>query len=334
MPRNSPTGFVMRLLRRRHRLCADLAHLVAGRRSASLGAYATFVVFAWRDDDEYDIPAEEVARIDRGQPRRPRAEALREARAAHDRRRRNRRPTGSAGWRWTAARRPAAGQGGPASKRIDRRLRLLDLPAQRHRHVLGVLRHLRGAGRRDRRRARRARSCSTCGNVALRRRRACCSRASPAASPAWRPRRATSCSGPRSAWRSPSLLGAGFLALEMQRVRRAWSRTATGRSAAPSCRRSSRWSAATALHVTAGLLWLRHHDGAGRWPRASAPTSCAGCSASPCSGTPSTSSGSASSPSSIWWEPPHERHIEGFDDALPGDDADRRPARQAPTAPP
>jgi cytochrome o ubiquinol oxidase subunit I len=30
-----------------------------------IGAYATFVVFAWRDHDEYVIPAEEVARIDR-----------------------------------------------------------------------------------------------------------------------------------------------------------------------------------------------------------------------------------------------------------------------------
>ena len=30
-----------------------------------LGAYATFVVFAWRDRTEYRIPAEEVARIDR-----------------------------------------------------------------------------------------------------------------------------------------------------------------------------------------------------------------------------------------------------------------------------
>ncbi len=32
---------------------------------AAFGAFATFVVFAWRDRDEYIIPAEEVARIDR-----------------------------------------------------------------------------------------------------------------------------------------------------------------------------------------------------------------------------------------------------------------------------
>jgi cytochrome o ubiquinol oxidase subunit 1 len=30
-----------------------------------LGAYATFVVFAWRDRDEDIIPADEVARLDR-----------------------------------------------------------------------------------------------------------------------------------------------------------------------------------------------------------------------------------------------------------------------------
>jgi cytochrome o ubiquinol oxidase subunit 1 len=30
-----------------------------------VGAVATFVVFAWRDHDEYVIPAKEVARIDR-----------------------------------------------------------------------------------------------------------------------------------------------------------------------------------------------------------------------------------------------------------------------------
>jgi len=30
-----------------------------------VGAYATFVVFAWRDRTEYRIPAEEVARINR-----------------------------------------------------------------------------------------------------------------------------------------------------------------------------------------------------------------------------------------------------------------------------
>jgi cytochrome o ubiquinol oxidase subunit 1 len=74
MPRNSPTGFI----------CAFFATImgfaliwyiwwlvVAG----VTGAYATFVVFAWRDIDEYEIPAEAVAEIDRAN-RRARGEAL------------------------------------------------------------------------------------------------------------------------------------------------------------------------------------------------------------------------------------------------------------------
>ncbi|HUZ13672.1 MAG TPA: cytochrome o ubiquinol oxidase subunit I [Caulobacteraceae bacterium] len=64
MPRNSPTGFV----------CAFFAtflgfaciwHIWWLAIAAALGAFATFVVFAWRDRTEYLIPAEEVARIDR-----------------------------------------------------------------------------------------------------------------------------------------------------------------------------------------------------------------------------------------------------------------------------
>jgi cytochrome o ubiquinol oxidase subunit I len=64
MPRNSPTGFV----------CAFFATLVGFALiwhiwwmviAGLIGAYATFVVFAWRDHDEYEIPAQEVARLDR-----------------------------------------------------------------------------------------------------------------------------------------------------------------------------------------------------------------------------------------------------------------------------
>jgi cytochrome o ubiquinol oxidase subunit 1 len=32
---------------------------------AAVGAFATFVVFAWRDQDEYIVPADEVAQVDR-----------------------------------------------------------------------------------------------------------------------------------------------------------------------------------------------------------------------------------------------------------------------------
>jgi len=63
-PRNSPTGFV----------CAFFATVVGFALIwhiwwlailGLIGAYATFVVFAWRDTSEYIIPAGEVARIDR-----------------------------------------------------------------------------------------------------------------------------------------------------------------------------------------------------------------------------------------------------------------------------
>jgi cytochrome o ubiquinol oxidase subunit 1 len=64
MPANSPTGFT----------CAFFAaflgfaliwHIWWMVGLAALGAYATFVVFAWRDRVEYLIPADAAARIDR-----------------------------------------------------------------------------------------------------------------------------------------------------------------------------------------------------------------------------------------------------------------------------
>jgi cytochrome o ubiquinol oxidase subunit 1 len=67
MPRNSPTGFI----------CAFFATLMGFAliwhiwwlvAAGFVGAYATFVVFAWRDEDEQLITAEEVARIDQARP--------------------------------------------------------------------------------------------------------------------------------------------------------------------------------------------------------------------------------------------------------------------------
>jgi len=64
MPRSSPTGVV----------CAFFAtmmgfaliwHIWWLLALGAVGAYATFVVFAWRDVPDYVIPADEVARIDR-----------------------------------------------------------------------------------------------------------------------------------------------------------------------------------------------------------------------------------------------------------------------------
>jgi cytochrome o ubiquinol oxidase subunit 1 len=74
LPRNSPTGFI----------CAFFAtfmgfaliwHIWWLVGVAFLGAFATFVVFAWRDRTEDRIPADEVARIDRAN-RRARGSAL------------------------------------------------------------------------------------------------------------------------------------------------------------------------------------------------------------------------------------------------------------------
>jgi cytochrome o ubiquinol oxidase subunit 1 len=64
IPRNSPTGFV----------CAFFAsvmgfaliwHIWWMVAAGAIGAFATFVVFAYRDHDEDTIPADEVARVDR-----------------------------------------------------------------------------------------------------------------------------------------------------------------------------------------------------------------------------------------------------------------------------
>jgi cytochrome o ubiquinol oxidase subunit 1 len=80
MPRNSPTGFICAFFATfmGFALIWHIWWLVA---FAALGAYATFVVFAWRDRVEYIIPADEVARIDRLN-RSARSEALVHAGAA------------------------------------------------------------------------------------------------------------------------------------------------------------------------------------------------------------------------------------------------------------
>jgi cytochrome o ubiquinol oxidase subunit 1 len=76
VPRNSPTGFI----------CAFFATIVGFALiwhiwwmvgAGLLGAFATFVVFAWRDRTELEIPREEVARIDRAN-RQARSRALAE----------------------------------------------------------------------------------------------------------------------------------------------------------------------------------------------------------------------------------------------------------------
>jgi cytochrome o ubiquinol oxidase subunit I len=75
LPRNSATGFVTAFLAvvTGFALIWQIWWLVV---LGLLGAYVTFVVFAWRDVHETEIPAEEVARIDRAN-RAARAAALR-----------------------------------------------------------------------------------------------------------------------------------------------------------------------------------------------------------------------------------------------------------------
>jgi cytochrome o ubiquinol oxidase subunit 1 len=74
MPRNSPTGFICAFFATfmGFALIWHIWWLVA---ASAVGAYATFVIFAWRDQDEYVIPADTVARLDRAN-RTARGEAL------------------------------------------------------------------------------------------------------------------------------------------------------------------------------------------------------------------------------------------------------------------
>jgi cytochrome o ubiquinol oxidase subunit 1 len=74
MPRNSPTGFVTAFVATVMGF-ALIWHIWWLAGVAFLGAYATFVVFAWRDHDEYHVPVETLARADR-ENRAVRAEAL------------------------------------------------------------------------------------------------------------------------------------------------------------------------------------------------------------------------------------------------------------------
>ncbi len=95
MPRNSPTGFITAFFATitGFALIWHIWWLVGVGIAA---AYAVFVWFAWRDVEEYEIPAEEVARIDRARrqcARRPGLPCMRAKESRHERRRgRRRRP--------------------------------------------------------------------------------------------------------------------------------------------------------------------------------------------------------------------------------------------------
>jgi cytochrome o ubiquinol oxidase subunit 1 len=76
MPRNSPTGFVSAFFATVVGF-ALIWHIWWLAALGLVGAYGVFVIVAWRDVDEYEIPADEVARIDR-ERRRTRLEWIRE----------------------------------------------------------------------------------------------------------------------------------------------------------------------------------------------------------------------------------------------------------------
>ncbi|MCA0014624.1 cytochrome o ubiquinol oxidase subunit I [Mesorhizobium sp. B292B1B] len=63
MPRNSPTGFVTAFFSTLIGF-ALIWHIWWLAIVGFIGAYATFVVFAWREHGDYEIPADEVGRID------------------------------------------------------------------------------------------------------------------------------------------------------------------------------------------------------------------------------------------------------------------------------
>jgi cytochrome o ubiquinol oxidase subunit I len=74
MPHNSPTGFITAFFSTVTGF-AFIWHIWWIVILGLFGAFCTFVWFAWRDQEEYEIPASEVARIDR-ERRRIRAEIL------------------------------------------------------------------------------------------------------------------------------------------------------------------------------------------------------------------------------------------------------------------
>ena len=142
-----------------------------------------------------------------------------------------------------------------------RRLRLLDLPAQRHRDVLLLLRGLRGAAGRNRRRPDRPADRSTCrrsdGD-----RPACCVELHlrPLLRRDQRPQPALDADlpgGHRAA--RPGLRAARAAGVRRSRRRAAWPR-----SAAPSCSAFFGAGGLHGLHVTRRACLARHHDGAGQ----------------------------------------------------------------------
>ena len=221
VPRNSPTGFITAFFA----VIVGFAliwHIWWLAIVGLIGAYATFVVFAWRDVAAKIIPREEVASIDRANRASPcRCPAGDCPVSTPSTALRLPRSRGVIAPRPMCRREqhldaPGHGEGGAGLQAHHRRLRFLGLPALRHRHVLRVLRRLCGVGRRDRRRTgRRAtlRSAQRCDRDRLPAR----SRASAAG---WRASPSSSAARflTQIALLVTGLLGLVFLMLEVARV--------------------------------------------------------------------------------------------------------------------
>ena len=81
MPLNSPTGVVTAFFATATGF-AMIWHIWWLVIVGLVGAFATFVVFAWRDESEYEIPAQEVARLDEERRRQKAAFLLRQKQLA------------------------------------------------------------------------------------------------------------------------------------------------------------------------------------------------------------------------------------------------------------
>ena len=215
---------------------------------AALGAYATFVVFAWRDATEDIIPADEVARIDRAN-RSARARA-RSGRLRHERRQAirtisrepdlARRPAGHAdGGLPRSASSPVTASGyscsatSSCSPRSSRPTRCWSDATAGGPSGQGPV---RSAQCRDRDRMPAA--------VQLH----------------LRHRQPSARTAARGLWFHGAMAATFVLGWHLSASKStsspAWSRAARDRRAARSCPRFSRWSAATACTSRAGLLWL------------------------------------------------------------------------------
>jgi cytochrome o ubiquinol oxidase subunit 1 len=68
MPRNSPTGFITAFFAVVMGF-ALIWHIWWMVMLGAAGAFATFMAFAWRDRDDYEVPPDDLARMERDRAR-------------------------------------------------------------------------------------------------------------------------------------------------------------------------------------------------------------------------------------------------------------------------